>query len=401
MSQDRSAINGLKDKIRKNGINPQEIKVVVSPLRICPLGAHIDHQDGIVTGMAIDRAIYFAFVPRSDNKVLVESLNFPGKIEFALDVIPSKKEGDWGNYIRGAALAVKQKYDIKTGLTGVIEGSTPIGGLSSSAAVGVAYLLALEAVNNLNIDVFENIQLDRYIENTYLGLKNGILDQSIILTSEPDKLTCLDCQNVEFEKIPNNFKNDFEIVIAYSGLSKALIDSSDYNNRVKECQEATKMLLEYERKEIPENPKLRMVSPETWKKYGKKLHEKLQKRAKHFFTEMERVIQGKKAWREGDINTFGDLINASGESSIYNYESGCPHLITLYEILKDSKGVYGTRFSGAGFRGCCIGIIDPKYKNEIKENIDEIYPKKHPDMAGNYSVHFCKASGAAKILVDL
>ena len=373
----------------------EDICVICSPLRVCPLGAHVDHQDGLVTGMTLDRAIWLAFVPRSDQHMRIESLNFEGCIEFDLDDVPPKSPGDWGNYIRGAVLALQQRYDLNTGIDAVVEGSMPIGGLSSSAAVGIAYLLALEVANGLEVSPEENIEFDRYIENTYLGLKNGILDQSIILMSDRDHLTFLDCQSVQFERYPTPVDNGrFEVVVAYSGLRKSLT-STDYNNRVNECQQAARMMLEWAGLEVPDPVRLRMVPQEVYQTYAHRLPAPLDRRARHFFTEIERVREGVAAWREGDLEEVGRLINASGASSVYDYESGCPHLITLYNILSECPGVYGARFSGAGFRGSCIGLVNPAYRAQIVAAIDARYPQAHPDVADAYSVHFCQTGGPA------
>jgi galactokinase len=364
-------------------------------LRVCPLGAHVDHQDGLVTGMTLDQAILLAFVPRSDRHVHVESLNFPGAIEFDLDNIPPKATGDWGNYVRGAVLALQERYDLQKGIDAVLEGRMPIGGLSSSAAVGVAYLLALEVANDLYVPPEENIDHDRYIENEYLGLKNGILDQSIILMSDRDHLTFLDCQSVQFERYPTPADNGhFEIVVAYSGLVRSLT-STDYNNRVNECQRAARMMLEWAGLPVPDPVRLRMVPEEVYETYGERLPAPLDRRTRHFFTENRRVRDGIAAWRAGDMHEVGRLINASGASSVHDYESGCPHLITLYDILRECPGVYGARFSGAGFRGSCIGLVNPAYEQEIVAAIDAQYPVKHPDVANDYSVHFCQTGGPA------
>jgi len=345
--------------------------------------------------MTLDRAIMLAFVPRSDRHVCVESLNFPGYIEFDLDNVPPKSAGDWGNYVRGAVLALQERYDLHAGIDAVVEGRMPIGGLSSSAAVGVAYLLALEVANDLDVSPEENIDHDRYIENQYLGLKNGILDQSIILMSDRDHLTFLDCQSVRFERYPTPADNGhFEIVVAYSGLVRSLT-STDYNNRVTECQTAARMMLEWAGLPVPDPVRLRMVPEEVYAIYGERLPAPLDRRARHFFTEIQRVRDGMAAWRAGDLDEIGRLINASGASSVYDYESGCPHLITLYNILRECPGVYGARFSGAGFRGSCIGLVNPAYEQEIVAAIDAQYPARHPDVAQDYSVHFCQTGGPA------
>ncbi len=383
----------------RTGCRAEDIKVVRSPLRVSPLGAHVDHQDGLVTGMALDRAIFLAFVPREDGEIRVESVNFEGFVAFNLADIPPRAPRDWGNYARGAALALKQAHDICVGIDAVVAGTMPIGGLSSSAAVGVAYLLALEAVNDLALSAQENIDLDRYIENVYLGLRNGVLDQSMILLSDRDCLTYLDCSSMEVQKVPTSASpEEFEILVVYSGIRKALV-GTDYNNRVTECQSAARLLLSWSGgPELNGTARLRLVPPEVYAELGDRLPPPLDRRARHFFTEVQRVREGVEAWRDGDIELLGDLVRASGASSVHNYESGSPHLTTLYELLCECPGVYGARFSGGGFRGSCIALSHPAYREEIAAFLRDRYPAIHPDIADCYSVHFCQTSEAARVI---
>jgi galactokinase len=383
--------------VERTGCAGRDVRVVYAPLRISPLGAHVDHQDGLVTGMTLDRVILLAFVPRADTRVRVESVNFPQRVEFDMLDVPPRIDGDWGNYVRGAVLALRQKYDLRVGMDAIVEGRMPIGGLSSSAAVGVAYLLALEAANGLDVTPEENIQHDRYIENVYLGLKNGVLDPSIILMSDRDHLTYLDCQSLEFRKYPTPAANgDLQILVVYSGVASSLA-CTDYNSRVSECQQAARLMLGWAGEPVPEQPRLRQVSEEMYAELGPRLPAPLDRRARHFFTEVRRVREGIAAWQAGDLGEIGRLINESGASSVYNYESGCPPLITLYEILRDCPGVYGARFSGGGFRGSCIGLVDPAYREQIVSTIDDRYPAAEPSMADRYSVHFCRPDGPARL----
>jgi galactokinase len=407
MSKDQQRIDQITEMLKERGsISEDEIRIVSSPLRICPLGAHIDHQLGLVTGMTIDRNILLAFAPNREGKVWISSTTFSPPVEFSLNDVPARVPGDWGNYVRGAVVALQQKYNLQHGIYGVVHGDMPVGGLSSSAAVGVAYLLALEQANGLEVPPLENIKLDQYIENVYLGLNNGILDQSIILLSDEKHLTYLDCQSVEIQMIDSPLQqNDFEIVVVHSGVSEVLV-GTDYNRRVAECQEAAHLMLEWAGYHLPDPSSgsghsslaLRLVPEEVYHTYGRRLPEKLGKRAAHFFTEMQRVREGVAAWRKGDLDVLGQLISASGASSINNYECGCEHLITVYEILNACPGVYGARFSGAGFRGCCIGLIHPAYKGNIAEEIHRRYPQAHPDVADKYGVYFCHPAGKATVL---
>jgi len=300
------------------GSSTPDVRVICSPYRICPLGAHVDHQLGLVTGMCIDCNVLLAYVPNSDAEIRLQSKNFPGFVQFS---IHDKLEGDsnnWGNYLKGAVYALAQKYSLKFGFDGIIEGNLPIGGLSSSAAVGLAYLMALEDVNGIPISAEQNIRFDQIIENEFIGLNNGILDQSTILMSEKDKLLFLDCQTEVSQLInPPEDIPEFKIVVVYSGLSQAL-SGTDYNQRVTECQHAARLLMQCAGMKVAQNCVLREVSNEIFERYQDKLPKNLRKRAAHFFSEFDRVEKGMDAWKAGDLSTFGSLVNQSGASSIHN-----------------------------------------------------------------------------------
>jgi len=378
--------------------DPAAIRVLRVPLRISPLGAHIDHQLGRVTGMAVDRSILFAFAPTDDATVHVHSLDFAAPTRFALAAIPAYHKGDWGNYLRGAAVALQHTHGLQHGLIGVLGGDMPIGGLSSSAAVTIAYLLGLEIVNQLQIGPDENIRLVTRTEHDYIGLNNGILDQTSILYSQRNHLTVIDCESVHIERAPASIAPEkYAIMAVYSGVAQGLVGTG-YNNRVAECQAAAQQLLALAGEQPLADPRLRHVDPEHFAHYGRCLDEPLRKRATHFFTEMARVAEGEAAWRAGDLARFGELVAQSGESSIKNYESGCPQLITLYHILRDIPGVYGVRFSGAGFRGSCLALVDPCRSDEIAELVHQRYPQAHPEVADAYSIHLCQPADGAALL---
>ena len=148
----------------------------------------------------------------------------------------------------------------------------------------------------------------------------------------------------------------FAILLVFSGLRRALV-STDYNRRVAECEEAARLLLAAAGSRHSE-PRLGHVSPQEYRTHGSCLSGPAALRAKHFFAEIERVQLGALAWQKGDLSEFGRLVTASGESSITCYECGAPPLIDLHRLLVTTRGVYGARFSGAGFRGCCLALAD-------------------------------------------
>lgn len=378
----------------------QTYKHVRSPYRICPLGAHVDHQEGLVTGMTLDHGIDFLFSPREDSIIRVASADFPDEELFDMNQVPAYIPGSWGNYMRGAVLALQTRYKLKFGLDGMAHGSLPIGGLSSSAAVTSAYLLALADVNELDLSRKELIDLARHVENRYIGLSNGILDQAANLLSRKDQLLYLDTRTEDFELLPKpDHMPPFEIAVVYSGISKSLI-STDYNNRVDECKAAAWYLQASTKERISpfKEIKLRDISQIDYERLGAALPERFNKRAKHFFSENQRVRDGILAWQQGDLEKFGELVFSSGHSSIYHYECGCPELVTLYNILADVDGIYGARFSGAGYRGCCLAMVDPEKKEKIADQVRDAYIAAYPEMKDVFEIHFCQTDDGARIV---
>ncbi len=378
-------------------VQRQDVTVVFAPYRICPLGAHIDHQLGRVTAMALDRGTLLAFAPQTSPEVRMRSLDFEGEVCVPLGNVAAKREGDWGNYLRGAVRALQQRQPLRTGLVGVTAGRVAEGGLSSSAAVGVAYLLALQHVNQLQLTPEENVSLVQQIENDYLGLRIGILDQSAILFSRQHCLTLIHCASVAHELIPQPAGlPPFQILIAFSGLRKALT-GTDYNRRVGECTEAARLLLQAaDRPSV--QPVLGNVTAEEYRLHGDRLSGAPARRASHFFSELRRVDLGTGAWRRGDLQEFGRLITESGASSIANYECGAPPLVDLYRTLVETDGTYGARFSGAGFRGCCLALVRPEQAEEAAIRVRATYVQQHPELASCAWTMLCQAGDGAHLI---
>jgi galactokinase/galacturonokinase len=372
---------------------------VFSPYRVCPLGAHVDHQKGLVSGFALDKGIQMAFSVTDEGSFHLVSADFPGEVRFSLQTIPSYVPGYWGNYLHGCAYILLNRYHIQKGIQGIVKGSLPIGGLSSSAAVMNAYLLALAKANNLELSSHELIDLGKFVENQYIGLNNGILDQASNILSKNNHLLFLDTKTEKYQLIQKpKVMLPFEIGVFYSGISKALI-STDYNNRVRECRSAASILnqLVNPNEPIRTDIVLRDIDESVYIEYSSQLSERECKRATHFFTENNRVKQGVEAWKNGDLKTFGSLMFESGDSSVQNYESGSPELITLYHILKETPGIYGARFSGAGYRGCCIALVNPEYKDSIREQVTKAYLQSYPQFKSLFQIDFCKMDDGARI----
>lgn len=373
---------------------------IFSPYRVCPIGAHVDHQHGIVTGFAIDKGVDLWFNARKDSIVTLKSLTFDGDVEFDLATPTQIKEKHWGDYARGAKYALKKRFELEYGIDGVIKGSLPIGGLSSSAAVLIAYVMALAKANGIKLRPFEVVQIASEAEREYIGLNNGILDQSCIALGKKDSLLFLDCDSNDYRIIrKNKTMPDFEIGIFFSGLTRALVNS-DYNLRVSECKCAAWNMLAYKDRPLKSLDKtfLRDISLETFMETRDKMPQRFAQRAQHFYSEYKRVRQGITAWESGNLQLFGKLSFDSCESSIYNYECGSPELISIYNIMKGMPGIYGGRFSGAGFKGAVIALVNPEYKEQIEKELTEQYLKEYPEYSRTFNVFWVKTDNGARFV---
>ena len=364
-----------------------------SPYRICPIGAHSDHNLGKITGLAIDKGIHIAYSPKHNGVVEMSSLQFPKRAQWHIKEIGGKT-GDWADYLRGATLMLAKQYPLSVGLCGVIEGSLPIGGLSSSAAVILVFLKALAAVNGIELTNNQLIDISYKAEKDYVGVNVGTLDQSCEILSKANHLLYLDCKDNNYELIPENpSMKPYKIAIFFSGLEHSLAGSK-YNMRVDELRAgvyALQALSGFDYGKFKE-ANARDVSFEIYQEFKDKLPRPWMLRCEHWYTEFKRVEAGVEAWRRGDIEEFGRLSFASGWSSIHNWESGAPEQIRLYEIMTETEGIYGGRFSGAGFKGCCMALIDPAKAESIAESVETQYLAAYPQMKGKYGFYLCDSA---------
>ena len=373
---------------------------IFSPYRVCPLGAHVDHQHGLVTGYAIDKGVDLWFTPSEDGRVHLESMTFEGVVDFDVTQGTLVKEKHWGDYARGAKYALKKRFALKYGIEGVIKGSLPVGGLSSSAAVLIAYVMAFAKANNIELEPMEVVKIASEAEREYIGLNNGILDQACIVLGRKDGLLFLDCDSNEYRIIKRNPNMpEFEIGIFFSGLTRSLVNS-DYNLRVYECKTAAWNVLAYTDQPLKTFDKtfLRDIPKATFEKCRIAMPARFARRAEHFYSEYRRVRQGVTAWESGNLKLFGKLSFDSCESSIHNYECGSPEVIAIYDIMKTLPGVYGGRFSGAGFKGACVALVDPKCKEAIERELTRRYLEQFPEYEETFKVYFVKPDNGTRFV---
>lgn len=374
-----------------------------APYRICPLGAHVDHQHGLVSGFAFDSGIDFLFSATDSGKVEMASLSFEGLMTFNVQRPVDEKQGNWGDYLRGAVWALQQDFHLEKGIRGIIKGSMPIGGLSSSAALLCGFVMAIDKVNHLGLTRQQIIDYASIAERRYVGLNNGILDQACVVLCESDKLLYLDTETGEYRLIPFGGDNPkplpFKLGIFFSGVTRQLT-GTDYNLRVSECKTAAWIIEAYEGEHLKElsDTRLRDVTKASFEKNASMMPDRFARRAKHFFSECERVRKGVKAWEDGNIELFGKYVFESCESSMNNYECGSPELISLYNIMRNTNGIYGGRFSGAGFKGACIALVDPAKLDSVRETVRREYLAQYPQYESSFEIFFCNPANGVDFL---
>jgi len=373
---------------------------IFAPYRVCPLGAHVDHQHGLVTGFAINKGVDLWFTPRKDGHVHLESRSFEGTVDFDVTTPSQVREHHWGDYARGAKYALRKRFEMKYGIDGVLQGSLPVGGLSSSAAVLIAYVMALAKANDIVLKPFEVVKIASEAEREYIGLNNGLLDQACIALGRKDGLLFLDCDSNDWRIIRKNpAMPDFEIGIFFSGLTRSLVNS-DYNLRVFECKTAAWNTLAYMNQPLKTFDKtfLRDIPKENFEQVMDKMPDRFARRAEHFYGEYRRVRQGVTAWETGNLQLFGQLSFSSCESSIHKYECGSAELISIYNIMRTLPGVYGGRFSGAGFKGAVIALVNPQYKESIEQELTKQYLEKFPEYETTFKVYWVRPDDGARFV---
>ncbi len=376
---------------------PEATLCVSVPLRICPLGAHVDHQGGVVTGLTVDRTVDLAAARQSRPLLTVSSSGFPGTAEVDLERPERRARGDWADPARAAAAVLASRARLTAGLRAVVAGDLPGAGLSSSAAVLIAYLVAIATVNEIRFDRGLLATWVQEAENEVLGVASGQLDPSIILYSEMGRLTTVDCTTLEIGQVPlPDGVADAAWVVVFSGVARSLAGSG-FNVRVEECRRAARRLLELAGEGATEGAVLGDVSEAIGGRYGGLLDRSLQLRARHYFSEQARVRAGIAAWHRGNLPEFGRLMTASGASSIENYQCGTPEIVALWRILTDSRGVLGTRFSGAGFGGSVLALVERAKIETIYERVAGRYRADHPKAAAAAAFHVCNPSGSVRV----
>lgn len=342
-----------------------------SPGRVNLIGEHIDYNGGLVFPCAISLGTYGAVALNNSLKIRAYSLNFEeiGIIEIDLEDLKFNKEDNWANYIKGVIKFMKDAgNDISKGFDILIYGNLPNGsGLSSSASLEMLIGKILIDMFNLPINAVDLALLGKKVENEFIGVNSGIMDQFAIALGRKDSAIKLDCNTLEYEYVPINFKNE-SIVIMNTNKRRELADSK-YNERRSQCEASLKQL-----QQVIEINNLCQITPDAFQEICSVIDNPVNRnRALHAITENERVKKAIAALKQDDLNTFGMLMTASHNSLKADYEVTGLELDTLVQAALKQDGVLGARMTGAGFGGCAIALVDNSYVDSFIENVGKVY----------------------------
>ncbi|WP_165069463.1 galactokinase [Paludisphaera rhizosphaerae] len=376
-----------------------------APGRVELLGNHTDYNGGLVMAAAVDR--YTAVVGRvapSSREARVYAANFEGSARFPLAEITRGPVGTWPNYVKGVVWAMHEALDaeLTQGFEAAVAGEVPLGaGLSSSASLqaSVAFFLLQagiapgKTVEQYVGDLSDTARMDlamvlRRSENAFVGVSSGLLDQFSSLFGREDHALFLDCQSLEFARVPLGSPGP-AIIVCDSKTSRKLADGM-YNRRFAECNTVVDHFKA--RKGADAVSLLRDVTLEELESEWDALDPVCRKRARHVLTENERVRQGVAALRAGELKTFGKLISASHASSRDDFENSSPALDALVEIAETAPGFLGGKLSGAGWAGCTVNLVEADKADEFAEAVRRGYADRQgvaPD------VHICRAAEGA------
>lgn len=388
----RSLISHVSKKIKKQFGRNDEPSIIVAPYRINPLGAHIDHQGGSVLARTIDQYTILAFYPLNTARVVLHFDNGEcADKAAAFEVGSTNSDENWIRYAMASAKSVANHTPDIKGFSGVVYGSLVSAGLSSSASVILAYIGGLAHVNNIELTNAELVELARQVENNYMGLNNGIQDQMSIVFGRDNALSLLhmDTTTATYITDPSNI-DEVCWVICYSGFSRELV-SSGFNDRVRECREAARLL--DQNAEHLGQVKRAFRSEE----HIAKLPTHLQRRVAHVYGESERVANGCHAWQAGSWVEFGKLMNESCSSSISNYECGSEPMKELHNIALQQSAVFGSRFGGGGYGGCLNMLVQRDQAGAVKEQVLQLFLERYPEKRGEAKAFVATAENNARL----
>ena len=342
-----------------------------TPGRVNLIGEHIDYNGGLVMPCAVTLGTWLLIAPNNDKMLRFKSLNFEEEAAIELKKEYTKTGPEWYNYPLGVFNELLKEHEISTGLDMLFFGNIPIGsGLSSSASIEVIMAYALNDYFNLGLERIQIPLLAQKVENEFIGVNCGIMDQFAVAFGEANKAIVLNCDTLKYKIVDCNL-GDYNLAIINTNKPRKLAESK-YNERVAECQQALADL----NTEIT----LHNLCELSYDKFALHKHliqdETVLKRATHVIKENDRVNLAAKALNDGALEEFGRLMYASHQSLKDLYEVTGLELDTVVDFCRDYEHVIGARMTGAGFGGCAIALLKKGKEDDFAKQLTEYYVKR-------------------------
>lgn len=364
-------INELAEKFHRIYHEPAS-NVFFAPGRVNLIGEHTDYNGGHVFPCAITQGTYGLISPRKDSEIHCLSLNFEelGIQSFSVDgPLSYQRSAGWLNYVKGVVKYIQEQVGEQSlGFNLLVYGNIPNGaGLSSSASLELLIGVILRSLNGFDIRQLDLIKIGQKVENQFIGLKSGIMDQFAIGMGQKDQALFLDVNTLDYQLVPADF-GEYVILIMNTNKRREL-ETSKYNERRSQCEEGLKKL----QSELAIQT-LGDLDAQTFESYRYLIDDPiLEARAKHAVYENERTIKAMEVLQNNDLETFGKLLNQSHTSLRDDYDVTGLELDTLVESAWSQEGVLGARMTGAGMGGCAIALVHQAKVDEISEQIATHY----------------------------
>lgn len=385
-------IRNLKQSFTSYFNSESEI-IVRAPGRVNLIGEHTDYNDGFVLPMAIDRAVWLALRPRTDKTVRLFSLDIPTPTnaslpaDSAFELNALTKGRGWLEYPKGIAYQLQEAGYELIGFDAVITGNVPRGaGLSSSAAVELAFARAFAAVSGFEWDAPRMAKIAQKAENDWVGVHCGIMDQMASAVCKEGHALFLDCRSLEIQHVP--LPKGVSIVILDTSTRRGLANSA-YNERRSQCEKAAHWFGVRALRDIS------VDEFESRMRKEDKLDRVLLKRARHIITEDARVLEAVEALKAGNVKRLGELFNASHDSLRNDFEVTNDALNIIVGCAREQEGGYGARMTGAGFGGCAVALVKEQNAKEFANAVSAAYWQRS-NLEAN--IYVCKASEGASLI---
>ncbi len=363
-------MSNLQERFKAHFGRPAAI-VARAPGRLEILGNHTDYNQGFVLSCAVSQDTTVLLAPVPGRVCRLKDFRDGSERTFDLDHVDEPIKRDWANYVKGVIVELKKRGRTIGGFDAAVYSTVPLSaGMSSSAALETAFGFAFGKAFDIEMPPADWARVGQGVENFYLGLKTGLLDQFSSIFGRANSLILSDFRTVEVLRNVT-LPPGYAIVVINSMVKHNLVDS-EYNVRRHDCESAAAKLA----KIYPGVSTLRDVSVVQLDAAKAELDLREYRRAAHVVGECDRVKRATACLDAGDVAGFGALWWESHESSRVNFENSTPELDYLVELSKSVPGCLGSRLSGGGFGGISIHLVEDAAAEEYGKRVAAAYKLK-------------------------